>query len=118
VISLWLPVVLWMSAIWYGAGMAQVPGPVASISDTILHAFGYTILTVLLVRALAGGKTRGVTMAVLLLALVISTLHGMSVEWEQMYIPTRMAEWRDVGNDVIGGLAGVMLAAAWSKIRG
>jgi len=49
---------------------------------------------------------------------VISTLHGMSVEWEQMYIPTRMAEWRDVGNDVIGGLAGVVLAAAWSKIRG
>jgi VanZ family protein len=118
VISLWLPVAAWMAAIWYGAGMSQVPGAVASISDTILHAFGYTVLTLLLVRALAGGKARGVTTKVLLLALVISTLHGMSVEWEQMYIPSRMSEWRDVGNDVIGGLVGVMLAAAWSKIRG
>jgi VanZ family protein len=50
--------------------------------------------------------------------LVIATLHGMSVEWEQMYIPSRMAEWRDVGNDVLGASLGLTVAWAWSKIRG
>jgi len=35
-----------------------------------------------------------------------------------MYIPSRFAEWRDVGNDVIGALAGLVPAWAWSKMKG
>ena len=117
-ISLWLPVVAWMAAIYYGAGMAAVPSTVASISDTVQHVFGYVVLAVLTLRALAGGRRDGVTTRTVWLALIISTLHGMSVEWEQMYIPTRMAEWRDVGNDVVGASLGLAVAWAWSKIRG
>jgi VanZ family protein len=56
-------------------------------------------------------------MAALLAAFVVAVVHGMTVEWEQMYVPTRMAEWRDVGNDVIGALLGLGPAWAWSKIR-
>ncbi len=117
-ISLWLPVAAWMVAIWYGAGIPQMPGPVASISDTILHGSAYTGMVILLVRALSGGRTRAITPHVLVLALAISTLHGLSVEFEQMFLPPRVAEWRDVGNDVVGGLVGVALTWAWSKIRG
>ena len=117
-ISLWLPVAAWMAAIYYGAGMAVVPGPVASFSDTTLHMAGYTGLALLTLRALARGRWSGVTSTTLLLALAIVTLHGLSVEWEQMYIPTRSAEWRDVGNDIIGASAGLAAAWAWSKIRG
>ena len=117
-ISLWLPVVAWMAAIWYGAGMPQEPGPVAAFSDTVVHAAAYAGLALLVTRALSGGRTRGITGGVLLLALVIATLHGMSVEFEQMFIPARTAEWRDVGNDIIGGSIGIALAWAWSKIRG
>ena len=117
-ISLWLPVVAWMAAIYYGAGMAQVPGPVASVSDTVLHMAGYTGLALLTLRALAQGRWRGVTASTLALALVIATVHGMSVEVEQMFIPTRMAEWRDVGNDILGASLGLAVAWAWSKIRG
>lgn len=117
-ISLWLPVAAWMAAIWYGAGMPQMPGPLASASDTLLHSSAYTGLAVLLVRALSGGRRRGVTAGVLALALLIATLHGMSVELEQMFLPPRVAEWRDVGNDIIGGALGIAVAWAWSKIRG
>ena len=117
-ISLWLPVAAWMAAIYYGAGMAAVPSTVASISDAVQHMFAYVVLAVLTLRALAGGRRDGIIPRTLLLALVIATLHGMSVEWEQMYIPTRMAEWRDVGNDVIGASLGLAAAWAWSKIRG
>ena len=116
-IGLWLPVAAWMAAIYYGAGMAQVPGPVSGISDTILHASGYAGLALLTLRATAKGRWSGVTAMTLLAALLIAVLHGMTVEWEQMYVPTRMAEWRDVGNDVIGALLGLVPAWAWSKIR-
>jgi VanZ family protein len=117
VISLWLPVAAWMAAIYYGAGMASVPGPVATLSDTVLHMAGYSGLALLTLRATARGRWSGVTAGALAAALAIATLHGLTVEWEQMYVPTRMAEWRDVGNDVLGALLGLVPAWAWSKIR-
>ena len=67
-------------------------------------------------RAVAGARWSGVTSRALALALVITTVHGISVEVEQMFVPSRMAEWRDVGNDVVGALAGLMAAWAWGKL--
>ena len=117
-ISLWLPVAAWMAAIYYGAGMSQVPGPAASVSDTVLHAAGYAGLAVLTLRATARGRWSGVTARAVVLALIITTLHGLSVEAEQMFIPTRMAEWRDVGNDIIGAVIGVLPIWAWATMKG
>ena len=67
-------------------------------------------------RAVAGGRWSGVTYRALALALAIATVHGMSVEVEQMFVPSRMAEWRDVGNDVVGALAGLVAVWAWGKL--
>jgi len=117
VISLWLPVVAWMAAIYYGAGMSQVPGPAASVSDTFLHMSGYAGLAVLTLRATARGRWANVNARSVAIALVIVTLHGLSVEWEQMYVPSRMAEWRDVGNDVLGALIGLLPPWAWARMR-
>jgi VanZ family protein len=50
------------------------------------------------------------------LAFVIAVVHGMTVEVEQMFVPGRFAEWRDVGNDVIGALGGLSAAWAWGKL--
>lgn len=116
-ISLWLPVVAWMAAIYYGAAMASVPAPAAAVSDTFLHLAGYAGLALLTLRATARGRWSGVTAGALAAAFVIAAVHGVTVEWEQMYVPTRSAEWRDVGNDVLGALAGLIPAWAWSKIR-
>jgi VanZ family protein len=107
-----------MAAIYYGAGMSQVPGPAASISDTFLHMAGYAGLAALTLRATANGRWSGVTARAALIALLIATVHGLSVEWEQMFIPTRMAEWRDVGNDIIGALIALLPAWAWATMRG
>lgn len=119
-ISLWLPVALWMGAIYWGAALPndQIPETVASFSDTVLHMSGYAGLALLTLRATAGGRRQGVTPRALLLAFVIAVAHGLTVEWEQMYIPTRFAEWRDVGNDMIGALIALAPAWAWSKIKG
>ena len=77
---------------------------------------GYAGLAVVTLRAVAGGRWSGVTHRALALALVIATVHGISVEVEQMFVPSRMAEWRDVGNDVVGALAGLFAAWAWGKL--
>lgn len=116
-IPLWWPVAAWMAAIYFGAGMSSVPGPAAAVSDTVLHMAGYAGLALLTLRATARGRWSGVTAGALAAALLIATVHGLTVEWEQMYVPSRMAEWRDVGNDVLGALAGLIPAWAWSKIR-
>ena len=117
-ISLWLPVVAWMAAIYYGAGVSEVPGPAASVSDTFLHMSGYAGLAALTLRATARGRWANVSAGSVLIALIIVTLHGLSVEWEQMFVPTRMAEWRDVGNDIIGALIALLPAWAWATMRG
>jgi VanZ family protein len=117
VIALWLPVVAWMAAIYYGSTMSTVPGPAATVSDTVLHMSGYAGLAVLTLRATSRAKWVGVTLRALTLALVIATAHGLTVEWLQMHVPTRSAEWRDVVNDVLGALLGLLPVWAWSKIR-
>ena len=124
-ISLWLPVIVVMGAIYWGAALPpdEIPGPVASLSDTILHMSGYAVLALLTLRATAKGRWSGVTGRALTLAFVIAVIHGLTVEWEQMYVPLRFAEWRDVRNDVFGAVLGLAPAwawsqTAWSKIRG
>ena len=117
-ISLWLPVALLMAAIYYGATMPAVPAPIGYyLSDTLLHAGGYVVLALLTLRATAKGRWAGLTGTALVTAFVISLAHGLSVEWIQMYVPTRFAEWRDVWNDAAGSALGLGAAWAWGTMR-
>jgi VanZ family protein len=106
-----------MGAIYWGAALPVVPAPVQGISDTVMHMAGYAGLALLSLRATAKGRWAGVTMTALTIAFVIAVVHGLTVEWEQMYVPSRLAEWRDVRNDVIGALAGLAPAWAWRTWR-
>jgi len=107
-----------MAAIFYGSLMPIVPEPVAeNFSDTTLHGSGYFFLALITLRAVARGRWSGVTVPALLVAWVISMVHGVSVEWLQMYVPTRMAEWRDLGNDAVGAGLALGLAGAWGIMR-
>lgn len=117
-IGLWLPVAVVMAAIYYGATMPSVPAPIGNwFSDTVLHAGGYTVLAMLTLRATAKGRWSGVTRGAMIAAFAISVLHGLSVEWIQMYVPTRFAEWRDVWNDAAGAAVGLGAAWAWGIMR-
>jgi VanZ family protein len=116
VISLWLPVVVWMAAIFYGAAIPLTPAPVAGFSDTVMHMGGYAGLAMLALRATAGGRWHGVTARSMGLALLIAVAHGACVEIEQMFVPSRFAEWRDLGNDAIGSAAGLFVVWAWGKL--
>ena len=65
---------------------------------------------------MAGGRWAGVTPGAMMLAFLIATVHGVTVEVEQMFVPSRFAEWRDVGNDAIGAAAGLAAVWAWGKL--
>jgi VanZ family protein len=116
VIGLWWPVAAYMAVLYYGAALSQVPGPVMRLSDTLLHMAAYSGLALVTLRATSGGRWAGMTGRAMLLAFAIATIHGMTVEVEQMFVPSRFAEWRDVGNDVIGAAAGLGAAWAWGKL--
>ena len=54
----------------------------------------------------------------LVVAFVICVVHGLTVEWEQMYVPTRYAEWRDAVNNAMGAALGLAAAWAWGIMKG
>ncbi len=76
-----------MAAIYYGSAMSTVPEAAAAVSDSWLHIAGYAGLAVLTLRATSRGRWAGVTFGALALALVIATVHGLTVEWVQMQVP-------------------------------
>ena len=115
-IGLWSPVVAWMAAIFYGAALPAAPSAVEGVSDTVMHMGGYAGLAMLTLRATAGARWSGVTRRSLALALLIAVAHGACVEIEQMFVPARFAEWRDLGNDFLGAVAGLVAVWAWGKL--
>ena len=89
----------------------------SDVPDVSLHEAAYFGLTLLLIRALAGGAWTGVTRATLALAWVIAVVYGASDEFHQSFVPNRHAELRDLGADAIGAFAATIVAGAWGIIR-
>ena len=115
--SLWLPVAIYMAAIFHFSAQSTLPGAVGGISDTVLHTTAYGGLALVSLRAVAGGQWVGVTLAALVFAWVMATAYGATDEWHQMHTPGRNAELRDLANDAIGAAVAVGLAGAWGIMR-
>jgi VanZ family protein len=71
----------------------------------------------LLIRALAGNRWSGVSLATLTAAWLIAVGYGVTDEWHQSFVPNRHADVRDVAADAIGALAAAVAVGAWSIIR-
>jgi VanZ family protein len=115
-LSLWLPVVVWMAAIFVGSSIPEPPIP-SNVPDGLLHEAGYFGLGVLLIRALAGGRWAGVTPRTLVLAWIIAVAYAATDEWHQSFVPNRHVEFRDWIADAIGALAATIVVGAWGIIR-
>jgi VanZ family protein len=114
---IWLPAILWMAAIFVVSSIPDVPTPPGGFSDSTLHAAEYSVLSLLVLRALAGGRWHGVRWSTAILAVVLSTAYGVSDEWHQAFVPGRTSEWRDVISDLRGAAIAAGAAWAWSIIR-
>ena len=113
---LWLPVLLYMAAMFFVSGMSSPPMP-SDVPDVSLHSLAYFGLALLLIRALAGGKWSGVTISALVLACVIATAYGATDEWHQSFVPNRHADIRDLAADAIGACAAAIVVGACGIIR-
>ena len=113
---LWIPVIGYMAAIFVVSGQSDPPMP-ADVPDVSLHGLAYCGLTLLLIRALSGGRWQGVTLATLAAAVVIAVLYGASDEWHQSFVPERHADWRDLRADAIGAAAAASVVGLWDIIR-
>jgi VanZ family protein len=104
-VFLWGPVIIQMALIFGASSLSSPPLP-DEISDTSGHFIGYVILSALLLRALAGGRIAGVTWRKALLAMLSSTLYGVSDEFHQGFVPHRTPDVWDVAADAAGSAAG------------
>jgi VanZ family protein len=109
---LWGPVVAYMALIFYVSSLTEPPIP--SGTDKPLHWIAYLGLAVLVVRALAGGLRRRVTLVTAAAAVLITVVYGATDEVHQMFVPGRSADWNDLAADAAGALGGTFLSWAWS----
>jgi VanZ family protein len=97
--------------------LTELPG---GMSDKSGHGIGYGILGAVLLRALAGGRLKGITWGRAAAAVLLATLYGVSDEFHQSFVPGRSPDRFDVLADSIGAASVVLVggaARAWSILR-
>ncbi len=112
---LWLPVLVYMGAIFYASSLSSPPTP-EDVSDKTLHLVTYAGLAALLVRAFAGARWSRVTLGVLASAVAVTVLYGVSDEWHQTWTEGRTPELADVGADAAGALIAAAVAGSCGTI--
>jgi VanZ family protein len=113
---LWAPVLIYMAAIFVASSISNPPVP-SNVPDVSLHEAAYFGLTLLLIRALAGGRVAGVTAWTLAAAWLIAVGYGVTDEWHQSFVPNRHPDVRDLLADAVGAFAATVLIGAWVIIR-
>lgn len=104
-----------MAVIFAISSMQQPPLP-PGISDKAGHSFGYVLLGVLVVRALAGGLPARLGAREVLLALAITVAYGATDEAHQRFVPGRTADLADLAADARGSAIAVVACWAWGKL--
>lgn len=114
--SLWLPVATYLAFIF---GLSSISNPPSLLpgSDKEAHAVLYAGLALLILRGLAGGRLRQVTLGAMCGAAVLAALYGVTDEWHQRFVPGRSYEYADMLADAVGAVAGMAVVGLWSKIR-
>jgi VanZ family protein len=105
-----------MAGIFAASASSNPPTP-SNVPDVSLHQAAYFGLTLLLIRAFAGGRSEGVTAVVLAAAWIVAVAYGVTDEWHQSFVPDRHADIRDLIADGVGALAATIAVGAWVIIR-
>lgn len=117
---LWGPVVLQMLVIFIASSIPNLGALPGGVSDKSGHGIGYGLLGAALLRALAGGRLRGVTWRGAALTILLATAYGVSDEFHQSFVPGRTPDVMDVLADGTGAAAAVAAAGAaraWGILR-
>jgi VanZ family protein len=119
-LALWAPVLAYMALIFWVSSMPQPPDlPVglSELSDKALHAIVYAGLAALMVRALAGGWLRRLTISASLIAVALTTAYGVTDELHQYFVPPRQMDPRDLLADALGASAASLVLHLLARRR-
>lgn len=121
-LSLWGPVIAVMTVIFTASSMSDPGAPPGGLSDKTAHFAAYAALGAALVRALAGGRSAGMTARRIVLAFVLATAYGVTDELHQRFVPGRNPDMIDLVADAGGGFAGAAVGAGiargYRRLRG
>jgi VanZ family protein len=110
----WLPVAALCAAIFFQSAyppLEQIPS--WPNIDKLLHLCVYGLLGVLICRALSTIRPLNANRwRLLVCAVVLTTLYGLSDEWHQSLVPERIASAADLLADFAGALVGSALGLA------
>ena len=115
----WMPVALYAGTIFYLSSQShpeeQLPSfLLKDVSDKVLHAVEYSILSLLCYRAFRWTAEPAVARRAVVLAIVTASVYGLTDEAHQLFVPFRESSWQDWLADTIGAVIG---ALSWRSIR-
>ena len=110
----WIPVVAYAGWIFYLSSQSR-PSPMALwmltyVGDKGLHSIEYGILGILCYRAFRHAACAQAAQSALMLAVVASTVYGVTDEIHQAFVPPRVPDGWDVLADSIGA---TVTASVW-----
>ncbi len=114
----WGPVFLYAGLIFYLSSLPGVPLPAGLGGETweqvdpnklILHIIEYSILGVLLLRAIINSHTATYAERALAMAVILGFSYGVSDEIHQYFVPNRTASFLDLFADGIGTYLGAYI---------
>ncbi len=116
---LWGPPALYALAIFVVSSLGAPPAPPPRLTDKHMHLLAYGGLALVLVRALAGGRWSGLTVATGLQGAMVAIAYGATDEWHQWFVPGRHADLLDVAADAVGAAVavGILGVVAWWSRR-
>ena len=115
----WVPVVLYAGVIFFLSAQShpedQLPSfLLRNVSDKVLHAVEYGILSLLCYRAFRRAAGPAAARQAVVLAILTASVYGLTDEVHQTLVPLREASWQDWLADTIGAVIGAM---SWRSIR-
>lgn len=113
----WLPVALWLAAIWWQSSRPGGPAPINQdawfVVTSLGHVVEYAGLGFLLGRLIGAGA--GTTMW--LGAWGLCVMWGLSDEFHQSFVPGRDVEMWDIGVDTVSSAGGLLACALLRRVR-
>ena len=111
-IRYWLPLLIYMGLIVYLSSLSQPPETLMEVIDwgpidKVFHLVEFTILGVLLARALSYSLRRILPTSTWIIAFAVAVLFGVSDEWHQSFVIGRHSTVSDLIVDIIGSALGV-----------
>jgi VanZ family protein len=109
----WAPVALYAGTIFFLSAQSypeeQLPSfLLEGVSDKVLHAVEYSILSLLCYRAFRWAAGPAVARQAVVLAIVTASVFGLTDEVHQLFVPFRESSWQDWLADTIGAVIGAM----------